>query len=198
MTWPILLGANLTHCNALSKLLVDFCNLSLPDLGVESLNQCCCCSTKSFIPRPKITLEFRVYGLKLPKTLFLIFTLYWILKLFWVLEYASRILNIQDNFNPHCIPIQLSLHSIMKQSYFIFGTCFELKFENPMAFVSPKSTSFSIAPHTSMMETPLYKTFPSFLIQKKYFFILLIFLQENLKYLYENACFACFTIHFLF
>ena len=36
------------YCNALSKLYDDFCNLSLPALGVESLKPCCCCSMKSF------------------------------------------------------------------------------------------------------------------------------------------------------
>ena len=36
-------------CNAISKLFDDFCNLSLPALGVESLNPCCCFSTKYFV-----------------------------------------------------------------------------------------------------------------------------------------------------
>ena len=35
--------------NALSKLFADFCNLSLPTLGVESLKPCCCYSMKSFV-----------------------------------------------------------------------------------------------------------------------------------------------------
>ena len=36
------------YCNAISKLFTDFCNLSLPALGVESLKLCCCSSMKSF------------------------------------------------------------------------------------------------------------------------------------------------------
>ena len=34
--------------NTLSKLFADFCNPSIPVLGVESLKPCCCCSMKSF------------------------------------------------------------------------------------------------------------------------------------------------------
>ena len=36
------------NCNALRKLLADFCYLSLPALGVESLKPYCCRSMKSF------------------------------------------------------------------------------------------------------------------------------------------------------
>ena len=37
------------NCYALSTLFADFCNLSPPAHGVESLKLCCCCSMKSFI-----------------------------------------------------------------------------------------------------------------------------------------------------
>ena len=37
--------------NALSKLFANFCNMSLPALGVESLKPCCCCFMMSFLPR---------------------------------------------------------------------------------------------------------------------------------------------------
>ena len=51
MTWPILwvlIWLMDINCNALSKLFADFCNLSLPALGVELLKPCCSCSMTSF------------------------------------------------------------------------------------------------------------------------------------------------------